>query len=134
MVDASFGEAPRHRNTREENKRIKETSTAPEECGKEPSKKRQKDVDARWTKKNSATQYGDKNHIESDTKTKLIEAFEVTSASVHDTQVIECLLTEKDEGQALHADSAYSEEEQEKGYEQKRLSTNCMRKDVGISS
>jgi len=121
MVDASFVEAPRQRNTREENKHIKETGTAPEEWGKKPNKKRQKDVDARWTKKNNATYYGYKNHIKSDTKTKLIEEFEVTSASVHDSQAIESLLTEKDEGQDLYADSAYTGEEQEKVYEQKKV-------------
>ena len=62
MVDASFVEAPRQRNTREENKHIKETGTAPKEWEGQPVKKRQKDVDARWTKKNNATYYGYKNH------------------------------------------------------------------------
>jgi hypothetical protein len=41
-------------------------------------------VDARWTKKNNATFYGFKNHVKADTKTKLIEEYIVTDASVHD--------------------------------------------------
>ncbi len=121
MVDASFVEAPRQRNSREENKHIKQTGTAPKEWDAKPNKKRQKDVDARWTKKNNATFYGYKNHVKSDTKTKFIERYEVTSASVHDSQAIENLLTEKDEGQPLYADSAYGGKDQEKVYQKKKV-------------
>ena len=45
MVDASFVEAPRQRNTREENKHIKETGTVPEEWRVKPHKLAQKDID-----------------------------------------------------------------------------------------
>ncbi|MGC9355531.1 MAG: IS5/IS1182 family transposase, partial [Mariniphaga sp.] len=82
MVDASFMESPRQRNSREENKYIKETGTAPEAWKEKPHKLCQKDVDARWTKKNNAVFFGYKNHIKSDTKTKFIEKFEVADASV----------------------------------------------------
>jgi len=121
MVDASFVEAPRQRNNREENKHIKETGTAPEKWKEKPNKLRQKDIDARWTKKNFVTFYGYKNHIKADTKTKLIEEYAVTDASVHDSQVIEELLTEKDKGQHLYADSAYGGQEQEKVYKKKEV-------------
>ncbi len=121
MVDASFVEAPRQRNTREENKHIKEAGSAPETWKEKPHKLCQKDVDARWTKKNNTTFYGYKNHVKSDVKTKLIEKFEVTDASVHDSQTIEALLEEKDQGQELYADSAYTGEEQEKIYEKKKV-------------
>jgi IS5 family transposase len=121
MVDASFVEAPRQRNSRDENKHIKETGTAPKEWDTKPNKKRQKDVDARWTKKNQATFYGYKNHVKSDTKTKLIEKYEITNASVHDSQAVENLLTKNDEGQALYADSAYGGKDQEKVYKKKKV-------------
>lgn len=121
MVDASFVEAPRQRNTREENKHIKETGTAPDAWKEKPHKLCQKDTDARWTKKNNAVFYGYKNHIKSDTKTKLIEKFEVTDASVHDSQPVEGLLEEKDAGQPFYADSAYTGQEQEKIYEKKKV-------------
>ena len=121
MVDASFVEAPRQRNTREENKHIKETGTAPEAWKENPHKLCQKDTDARWTKKNEVVFYGYKNHIKSDTKTKLIEKFEVTDASVHDLQPVEGLLEEKDAGQPFYADSAYTGQEQEKIYEKKKV-------------
>ena len=95
MVDASFVKVPRQRNTREENKHIKETGTAPKEWKVKPHKLVQKDIDARWTKKNNNTFYGYKNHVKADTKTKLIEEYTVTDASVHDSQAMEQLLTEK---------------------------------------
>ncbi len=47
MVDASFVEVPRQRNTREENEHIKETGIAPKEWDAKPNEIRQKDVDAR---------------------------------------------------------------------------------------
>ena len=55
MIDASFVEAPRQRNTRDENKQIKAGQTPPE-WKENPHKLAQKDVDARWTKKNNVRQ------------------------------------------------------------------------------
>ncbi len=46
MVGVSFVETPRQRNTRVENKHIKETGTAPQEWSVKPQKLAQKDVDA----------------------------------------------------------------------------------------
>ncbi len=83
-------------------KHIKETGTAPGEQKEKPHKLAQKDVDARWTKKNNTVFYGYKNHVKADTKTKLIDEYTVTHASVHDLQAVEQLLTEKDEGQPLY--------------------------------
>src|ERR1017187_6772279 len=113
MVDASFVEAPRQRNTRDENKQIKSGQT-PEPWKETPHKLSQKDVDARWTKKNKTVFYGYKNHVKGDTKTKLIVDYVVTDASVHDSQTLEDLLNEKDKEQELYADSAYTGENQEK--------------------
>lgn len=121
MIDASFVEAPRQRNTREENKQIKETGEAPENWKDKPHMLCQKDLDGRWTKKNNTTFYGYKNHIKADTKTKLIEKYIVTDASVHDSQPVGQLLTEKDKDQPLYADSAYTGEEQEKIYNSKEV-------------
>jgi IS5 family transposase len=113
MVDASFTIAPRQQNTREENKMIKE-GRGDELWNDKPNKKRHKDIDSRWTKKNGETFYGYKNHAKVDTKSKFIDSYEVTDASVHDSQPLDDLLTEKDEEQDFHADSAYTGENQEK--------------------
>ena len=113
MVDASFTVAPRQRNTREENKMIKE-GKGNELWNDKPNKKRHKDIDARWTKKNKETFFGYKNHTKVDTKSKFIDKYVVTDASVHDSQPLDDLLTEKDNGQDLNADSAYTGEDQDK--------------------
>lgn len=113
MVDASFTVAPRQRNTREENKMIKE-GKGDELWNDKPNKKRHKDTDARWTKKNNETFFGYKNHAKVDTKSKFIDNYTVTDASVHDSQPLEDLLTENDKGQDLFGDSAYTGEDQEK--------------------
>lgn len=120
LVDASFTIAPRQRNTREENEKIK-NGEGDDLWNDEPHKKCHKDIDARWTKKNNETFYGYKNHAKVDTKSKFINTYVVTDASVHDSQALEDLLNEKDDGQALHADSAYTGEEQEKTIEKYKM-------------
>lgn len=112
IIDASFIEAPRQRNSREKNKEIKAGKT-PSEWDEQPNKKRQKDVDARWTKKNNQRHFGYKDHAKVDNKHKFIDTYTTSAASVHDSQALDDLLTEKDEGQNLWADSAYTGEEQE---------------------
>ena len=72
-----------------------------------PAKLRQKDVDARWTKKNGENYYGYKNHIGIDTQYKLIRHFEVTSASVDDSQMLSYLIDEENTSKDVWADSAY---------------------------
>ena len=109
IVDASFVEAPKQRNTREENQQIKK-GEMPERFDQNSNIKRQKDTDARWTKKNDETHFGYKNHVSVDNEHKLIRAFEVTSAEVHDSQVFFELLTENSSTD-VWADSAYRSEE-----------------------
>jgi len=107
LVDATIVPAPRQRNSRSENETIKSGETPPE-WQDELRKQSQKDVDARWTMKNSVTYYGYKNHIICDRKSKLIKGYVVTDASVHDSQVISELTDNgRAHGQTLYADSAY---------------------------
>jgi IS5 family transposase len=120
MIDASFVEVPRQRNTREENKEIKSGQT-PQAWKEKPNKLAQKDVDARWVKKNGMNFYGYKNHVKADTKTKLIIDYVVTDASVHDSQTLDNLLNKKDKGQELYADSAYTGENQKKVIAKKKM-------------
>jgi len=112
IINASFTEISRQRNTREENKMIKD-ERGDDLWNDQPNKKCHKDIDARWTKKNGDTFYGYKNHVKVDAKSKIIGTYYVTDASVHDSQVLDSLLTEKDKEQELYADSAYTGEEQE---------------------
>jgi len=120
MIDAAFVEAPRQRNSREENALIKAGATP---ADWQQNKSRQKDVDARWTKKNEETHYGYlcplgyKNHINACAKNKLIRGYAVTAAAVHDSQAIDDLLdrTAVDDGKKrpAYADSAYRSQERE---------------------
>lgn len=106
IVDASFVEVPRQRNSREENKLIKE-GTVPPKWKDDPDKLSHKDVDARWTKKNNETFYGYKDHVRTDAGTVLITDYVVTDAAVHDSQVLDQLVGKDDRGKTLWADSAY---------------------------
>lgn len=140
IVDASIIQAPIQRNTKEENKAIKSGKLI-KEWEDNPRKKSQKDVDAKWVKKHGKSQYGYKDHIKVDRKSKLIDNYSVGSASEHDSQQLTCLLTKKDKGQTLYGDSAYRSEEQEavikkckmksrvhkKGYRNKPLSQSDKR-------
>ena len=107
IVDATFVDAPRQRNTREENKTIKE-GDIPDEWKKDENihKLAQKDTDGRWTKKNEEVHYGYKDHVKADADSKLITGYLVTSANVHDSQALAGLIDETDE--VLYADSAYN--------------------------
>ncbi len=106
IVDATFIEAPRQRNDRDENKAIK-NGEIPKNWVDENNvnKMRQKDVDARWTIKGNINHYGYKDHIKVDATSKLILNYEVTSANVHDSQKLNDLLDDNDK--IIYADSAY---------------------------
>ena len=112
IIDASFVEVPRQRNTREENAKVKSGEVV-KEWENKPNKKRQKDTDARWTKKNNETFYGYKDHVKVDNKHKFVDSYSVTPASTHDSQALDDLLSETDKDQPLWADSAYTGEKQE---------------------
>ena len=120
LIDASFTVAPRQRNTREENEKIKK-GEGNDLWNDQPNKKKHKDIDARWTKKNGEKYYGYKNHAKVDSKSKFIKKFAVTDASVHDSQPLDDLLDKSDKGQPLYADSAYTGEKQKKVIRKYRL-------------
>ena len=110
IIDASFAQVPRQRNTREENRQVK-AGEVPADWQDNPHKLRQKDTDARWTRKGDVSYFGYKNHISTDVKHKLIRKWAVTPASTHDSQLLEVLLDEDNSGRGVWADSAYRSEE-----------------------
>lgn len=128
IVDASFVDVPRQRNTREENEQIKMGET-PERFQENVHVKAQKDTDARWTKKNQESHYGYKNHAVVDNKHKLIRNYRVTSAEVHDSQVFVELLTENS-SKDVWADSAYRSEEAENTLAEKKYRSHVHKKGV----
>ena len=144
IIDATIVKAPIQRNSKEENDQINN--------GQVPSnwsenKTRQKDVDATWTRKRFVNYYGYKNHTKVDTKSKIITDFVVTTASLHDSQVLDELISHKDQGKSLHGDSAYSSKEcleilskkgiipkiNKKGYKNKKLTPADIRRNHKLS-
>lgn len=134
MIDATFIEVPRQRNSREENAQIKAGKTpdgwdAPEQA----RKRRQKDTEARWTKKNHENHYGYKSHINADQDTKLIQNYVVTPANAHDSTAFDGLLdaeTVDAEGchRTVYADSAYRSEAREKQLAQQEVNSQIHEK------
>lgn len=109
IVDATFVDAPRQRNTREENKTIKEGKTPEEWTESTPEaahKLAQKDTDARWTVKGGERHYGYKDHTKVDADSKIITDYAVTNAAVHDSKEFVDFIDETDK--VLYADSAYA--------------------------
>ena len=71
IIDASLVSVPKNRNTRNENKQIKE-GKRPEGWENQPNMKWQKGEDARWTKKHGKSHHGYKIPINVDKEHQLI--------------------------------------------------------------
>ena len=112
IIDATIVPVPKQRNTREENEAIKGGET-PKAWKKKPAKNRQKDKDARWTKKHGRSFYGYKNHVNADATHKLIRRYDVSDAAVHDSQKLDALLNKANTCADVFADSAYRSAEAE---------------------
>jgi IS5 family transposase len=125
IVDASIVSVPKQRNSRDENKSIKDGNIP---NGWSDNKKRQKDTDARWIKKNGKNQFGYKNHIDVDVKHKIIRNYEVTDASVHDSNVFEELLDDKNSSKDVWGDSAYESAKKRKALKNKGFRGHLQKK------
>ena len=103
--------APRQRNTREENKKIK-AGEGDELWNDRPNKKRQKDIDASWAQKGGEDFFGYKVSAKVDGKSKFVKKIVETTASPHDSKMFPDLMDESDRGQVTFADSAYVGQEE----------------------
>src|SRR5215510_7563415 len=112
IVDGSFVEVPRQRNSKAENEQIKR-GEIPESFSANPHVLAQKDCDARWTKKNDVSYFGYKDHALTDDEYKFIRDYDVTDASVHDIVPYPDLMPEKPTypDQEAFGDSAYASKE-----------------------
>ena len=127
MIDASIVPVPKQRNDRDENAAIKAGET-PEGWSDKPAKNRQKDTDARWTKKHGKSHYGYKNHVNVDRRHKLIRRYKVTDASVHDSQALDDVLDDDNTASDVWADSAYRSAEIEAKLGERGLKSRIHRK------
>jgi IS5 family transposase len=120
LIDASLIPVPKQRNTREENATV-QAGECPADWEAQPAKRRQKDTDARWTKKHGVSHFGYKNHVNVDKQHKLIRRYTVTDAAVHDSQVLEEVLQPKTAGRDVWGDAAYRSEEIEGELKKRKL-------------
>jgi IS5 family transposase len=127
IIDATIVPAPRQRNSREDNAAVKEGKT-PVQWKKKAAKNRQKDKDARWTKKHGKSHFGYKNHVCIDRRHKLVRRYAVSSASVHDSQKLGNLLDPNNTASGVWADSAYRSKEVEERLAEQRLKSHIHRR------
>jgi len=122
IIDATVVAAPRQKLTDDEKVVVRSGGTPP---GWSAAKRRQKDLDARWTikrgrsKRSEATEmqaagveiavpvFGYKNHAGIDRCHGLIRQWTVTSAAAHDSRPFEGLLDPKNTASKVWADTAY---------------------------
>ncbi|MCQ2297672.1 MAG: transposase, partial [Bacteroidales bacterium] len=76
------------------------------------NKKKQKDIDARWTQNGGEDFFGYKVSAKVDGKSKFLKKIAVTAASPHDSKMFPDLMDESDRGQAAFGDSAYVGQEE----------------------
>jgi IS5 family transposase len=106
IVDASFIEAPKRKNTKEQRDSLKK-GEIPEEWNdpEHPQKLMQRDTNATWTKKGKETHFGYKDNVKVDLDSKLITDYTVTTASANDAKAAEGLFDESDN--IAYGDAAY---------------------------
>lgn len=105
IIDASIITAPIQHNRDEENRTIKR-GEPPQDWPQ--AKRMQKDVDARWTRKHGKSYYGYKLHANTDRRWGFIRAYDVTAASVTDTEVFESILDPANTCKDVYADRGYA--------------------------
>jgi len=127
ILDASIVPVPKNHNTREENKAIK-AGAVPEGWADKPTMRRQKDADARWTKKHDQSHYGYRNHVNVDRQHKLVRRYHVSDAALHDSQAVDHLLTRGNTGAGAWADPAYRSDEMEAKQRSLKLRSHIHRK------
>jgi len=125
IVDVSFIEAPRRKNTKEQREAMKKGETPEEWADPEhPQKMMQRDTDATWTKKGNEAHFGYKDNVKVDLESKFIVDYNVTTACTNDLKGSEELFDEHDN--VAYGDSAFAALELPEGVEN-RISEKAQR-------
>ena len=103
MIDGSLVRVPVQQLTRSEQEQVA-AGTVP---NWKLAKRRQKDVDARWTKKGTKSYYGYKRHVLVSAEHKLIVDSAVTPAHVHDIQRAKKVLEKVPKQCSVYGDRGY---------------------------
>jgi IS5 family transposase len=109
ILDATLVPVPKQHNSQEEKEQLAQ-GQIPESWQEKPHRLCQKDIDARWTKKNAQSYFGYKNHVNIDVEYGFVRDYEVTDAAVHDSQMLGAILDDENDSDEIWADSAYRSE------------------------
>jgi len=107
IIDATLVPAPRQHNRKAE-KDLIEQGAMPADW--KPAKRRQKDIDATWTKKHGKRYFGYKLSINIDKTYKFIRKIETDTASTHDSLHFEKLIETSNTSRDVYADRGYPSE------------------------
>lgn len=110
IIDATLVPAPRQQLTKEEKALIKQDAMPVDWT---PEQRRQKDIDATWTKKHGKSHYGYKLSTSADKRYKLIRKLKVSTASEHDTHHLEDVLDTSNTSRDVYTDKGYVDGERE---------------------
>lgn len=110
IVDASLVPVPRQHVTEEERAQIK-AQAMPADW--KPAERRQRDVDATWTKKPGKSYFGYTLSVSADRRYKLIRKLKVSTARQNDTLHLEDVLDSAHTGRDLYGDKGYVDGERE---------------------
>lgn len=112
IIDATLIEAPKPVFNKAEKAQLKEAALPSDWT---PAQRRQKDVEASWTKKHGKSHHGYKLSIGIDRRYKLIRKHQVSTAKQHDTHHFESVLDPRNTSRDVWADKGY----QDSGREQR---------------
>ncbi|MES2264726.1 MAG: IS5 family transposase [Pseudomonadota bacterium] len=125
MIDASIVQAPKQSLNKDE-KAIVDEGAMPVQW--KPAKRRQKDLDAHWTKKHDKSYFGYKVSANADKRYKLVREIKVRTASEHDTLHFEDVLDPANTNRNILADKGYVDGEREARLSQQGWRMHIQRK------
>ena len=110
MIDASIVQTPKQSIKKAEKDLLAEQAMPADWS---PAKRRQKDVEARWTKKHDKSFFGYKLSASADKRYKLIRKIKISAASEHDTLHFEAVIDPANTSGDIYADKGYVDGERE---------------------
>jgi IS5 family transposase len=110
IVDATLVEAPRQHFRKAEKETLEKGETPAEWTD---AQRRQRDIEASWTKKHGKSHHGYKLSISADRKYKLIRKRHVSTAREHDTNHFEGVLDPANTSRDVWADKGYEDRARE---------------------
>jgi transposase, IS5 family len=125
IVDASIVPAPKQHIPKAEKVIVKEQAMP---IDWSPAKRRQKNIEASWTKKHGKSYFCYKLSANTDKKYKLIRKIKISTADEHDTRHLEEVLFSENTSRALYTEIGYVHKKLEARLKAKDWQVNIQRK------